>query len=368
MLVTYLRSSSIANYDYCQMQYFINYVLGWTPDAGHKANKGTTVHGVMERLAKIKLAIQNGQSYIDDDILGKFSFDSKDLLTPYQLSSHEVDKINSSRVNKNTYLTNADIAIGHVRYGKDIVDVVFDTVYNWYEKNTKTEWSKVDRRDCENWVWMILDYKNGLYDPRKLKIKDVERAFDVTLTHDWAEFDYNGLRGHLGIKGTIDLIVENKDGTLEAVDWKTGQRLNWATMKQKKYEDFISDTQLMLYFYAIKHVFGVDGIISTIFYVRDGGPFSVVFDDDTVPIIEEKLRTRFNEIRNNKSPKLLDSTRKHFKCKTLCHYAKNKWPDTNVCMCEFIKKQVDLVGLDEVVEKYSRVGHDIDHYQAPGDL
>lgn len=368
MLITYLRSSSIANYDYCQMQYFINYVLGWNPPSGHKANKGTVVHAVMERLAKIKLAIQHGQDRIEDDILGSFSFVESDLLSEYQLKDLEVDKINSTRINKNTYLSKADISYGHTRYGREIVKETFDKVYEWYKEHTQTEWANIDRVDCENWVWMILDYKNGLYDPRRRTIKDVEKSFDIALPHEWAKFDYGNIRGQLGIKGTIDLIIENDCGTLEAIDWKTGQRLNWASMKEKKYKDFTSDTQLMLYFYAIKQLYGVEGIMSTIFYVRDGGPFSVVFDEDTVPIIEKRLMDRFNEIRKNTSPQLLDPTRKNFKCKTLCHYAKTKWDGTNKCMCEFIKSKIDTVGIDEVVQKYSRSGHSIDHYQSPGDV
>jgi len=54
MLITYIRSSSYNNYSYCQMQYFITYVLGHTPISGKKADLGTIVHKVMEVLAKLK--------------------------------------------------------------------------------------------------------------------------------------------------------------------------------------------------------------------------------------------------------------------------------------------------------------------------
>ena len=36
MIVTYIRSSSYNNYAYCQMQYFITYVLGYQSKSGKK--------------------------------------------------------------------------------------------------------------------------------------------------------------------------------------------------------------------------------------------------------------------------------------------------------------------------------------------
>ena len=48
MIVTYIRSSSYNNYDYCQMQYFITYVLGHQSISGKKAQLGTIVHKAME--------------------------------------------------------------------------------------------------------------------------------------------------------------------------------------------------------------------------------------------------------------------------------------------------------------------------------
>ena len=51
MIVTYIRSSSYNNYDFCQMQYFLTYVLGHRSDSNKKADMGTMVHKVMEILA-----------------------------------------------------------------------------------------------------------------------------------------------------------------------------------------------------------------------------------------------------------------------------------------------------------------------------
>ena len=54
MLVTYIRSSSYNNFEYCQMQYFITYVLGHQSDSGKKAEQGTMAHKAMEILAGLK--------------------------------------------------------------------------------------------------------------------------------------------------------------------------------------------------------------------------------------------------------------------------------------------------------------------------
>ena len=54
MIVTYIRSSSYNNYDFCQMQYFLTYVLGYRSDSNKKADLGTMAHKVMEILAGLK--------------------------------------------------------------------------------------------------------------------------------------------------------------------------------------------------------------------------------------------------------------------------------------------------------------------------
>ena len=84
MLVTYVRSSSYNNYDFCQMQYFLTYVLGWQSDSGKKADMGTMAHKVMEILAGLKKFQQDNPRKkwleIEDDKCGKIRV-SKDVIT-----------------------------------------------------------------------------------------------------------------------------------------------------------------------------------------------------------------------------------------------------------------------------------------------
>ena len=85
MLITYVRSSSYNNYDSCQMQYFITYVLGHQSDSGKKAELGTIVHKVMEVLAGLKKFQQDNKrrKYLEivDDAVGKVRAHKDKLLT-----------------------------------------------------------------------------------------------------------------------------------------------------------------------------------------------------------------------------------------------------------------------------------------------
>ena len=54
----------------CPQQYFIEYVLGIRSPSNKKADKGTIVHKALEILAFIKLAKQNKEQIVSDEIVG----------------------------------------------------------------------------------------------------------------------------------------------------------------------------------------------------------------------------------------------------------------------------------------------------------
>jgi len=80
MLVSYIRSSSYVNYEFCEMQYFMNYVLGWQGGSGLKAEQGTVVHKVLEILALCKMAVSEGLDTIEDGIVGELKIPSDWLI------------------------------------------------------------------------------------------------------------------------------------------------------------------------------------------------------------------------------------------------------------------------------------------------
>lgn len=379
MIVTYFRSSSLGAYSFCAMKYFLVFVLGWKEDANQSAEKGTIVHKVMEGLAQFK---KNSQEHdkktivIEDDVYGKMKCSRDELFEMTELTNEEIDKFHAGCINKAIYKTPLILPYGHSRMGVNLVKKMFDISYEHYSSRSKNTWKDLDRRDSYNWLWMGLDYDGGTFDPRNRTIIDTEPHFDIEIDRPWAEYEYelagSKLKGKLAIKGTVDLITKVDDGIYEIIDWKTGQRLKWDSKENpipvKTYEDFCKDVQLMMYYYAVKQMYpDVKEIIVTIFYVRDGGPFTVCFDEETIKKIELVLQQKFNLVKNDESPAMLDPAQKCFKCQRLCHFYKNSFPNSDKNMCLQTNDMIKTYGLQHTMELLMNPDFDIHSYSAPGE-
>ena len=340
-----MRSSSYNNYAYCEMQYFITYVLGYQSKSGKKADMGTMVHKVMEVLAGLKKYHQDSPRArilrVDDDAIGKFKCPRTELNTD------------------------------------DLVKQLIDLSIDSYEKNSDHTFNAKDRKDIAECAWCFLTYNDGQFDPRKRDIHYPEPHFDIPIEEEWAKFEYelNGetVKGQLAIKGTIDLVTKISDDTLEVVDWKTGRRMDWVTGEVKDYKKLQTDAQLLLYYYAISKLYpDFPNRIMTIFYYKDKDgnpdptPISMCFNKSDEEKFLEMLKNRVSEIRQNMDPKPLDSTRKHWKCTRLCHFCKTDWPDTDQNMCIFIENHLKEHGMEKTVSECKRDGFDIGFYEAPG--
>jgi ATP-dependent helicase/DNAse subunit B len=345
MIVTYVRSSSYNNYTYCEMQYFITYVLGHQPSSGKKAELGTMAHKVMEVLAGLKKHLQDHPKAkllkVDDDALGKVSFPKKELMT------------------------------------NDIVDKLVEMSVAAYAEKSGHKFYRADRQVVSDTVWTFLKHADGMFDPRLRNIHHPEPHFDIPIEEDWAKFEYeiNGkkVQGQLAIKGTIDLVTLVNDDTIEVIDWKTGRRMDWATGEVKDYKKLENDAQLLLYFYAISKLYPEfpNRIMSIFFYKdKDGevdpAPFSLCFGPQDEQRFLNMLKKRVTSIRNNLEPKPIDQTRTNWKCKYLCHYCKNKWEDSDDNMCIYIEKYLKKHGMDKTIQDCTREGFDIGFYSAPG--
>ena len=337
MLVTYIRSSSFNNYSFCQMQYFLTYTLGHQSTSGKKAQLGTIVHKVMEVLAGCQQLIQNKKKMLlVDDALGDIKFTRKKLASD--------------------------------KFVNDLVQMSYD----WYTSNCTHKYTKGDYKFCEETTWTALNHSDGTFDPRNRKIVASEPHFDIVIDEPWAKFDYTlpsgeKLEGQLAIKGTIDMVTEVSDGTIEVVDWKTGKRIDWATGEEKTYEKLCSDPQLLLYNYAISKMFPeYEQAIMTIFFIKDGGPFSLCFDSKDRDKFLEMLKLKFQQISRNQEPKPLSYTRNHWKCTKLCHFYKNKWPGTDKNMCIYTEEHLKKHGMDKTVAECTAKGFSVGHYEAPG--
>jgi len=340
MIVTYIRSSSYGNYEFCQMQYFMTYVLGHRSASGKKAQQGTACHKVMECLAACKKELQekpdDKKLSITDDAIGEVEFTPKKL------------------------------------YTKKFVKDLMDRSYEYYTSMDEHKYYPADFKFCEKQVDTALTYNDGQFDPRNRTIVDTEPTFDIPIEEDWAKFEYEmpdgtKLNGQLAIKGTIDLVTQIDDGVIEVIDWKTGQRKNWATGEEKTYEKLLEDPQLLLYNYAISKLYpDYEQAIMSIFFTRDGGPFSMCFDTSDQDRFLGMLKARYEEIKNNIRPKPIKQNRMDFRCQKLCHFYKNNWPGTNTTMCQHVEGRLHAIGYKETLKECTKEGFNIGYYEAPG--
>lgn len=346
MIITYFRSSSYNTHSMCEQQFFAEYVLGWRGPSGQKADKGTITHKVLEILAVIKKNQQDNIESFEDDVVGTVYTESYNLNT------------------------------------------IIEKVYRFYtEKTTHHKWSIKDYKDCHSWVYKAIEFNNGMFDPRNRNVLCPEQHFDFEIKKPWAKYSYNvngqKIDGHLALKGTIDLITLVSPNTIEIIDWKTGKRLDWATGQEKTQEKLENDPQLRIYHYAIKHLYPhIENIMFSIYFINDGGPFSICFHDSDLAETENMLRQKFEIIKNTKKPKL----NKSWMCNKLCHFGKTTFDNTNidalteyrdghVCSpgqtmtkCEQIKHDLDLYGIDTIMDVYRHPNHTIGAYKAPGSL
>lgn len=346
MIITYFRSSSYNTHSMCEQQYFAEYVLGWRGPSGHKASKGTITHKVLEILAVIKKAQQDNTPVINDDILGDIKCDNYNL------------------------------------------DDIIERVYKYYSTaENHHKWSNKDFKDCSNWVYKAIEFNNGMFDPRNRIIMCPEQHFDLEIKKPWASYSYDTpdgkLEGYLALKGTIDLITKIDDKTLEIVDYKTGRRLDWATGEEKTQEKLSKDPQLSIYHYAVSRLYpDVEYIIFTIYYINDGGPYSVCFDKTDLDRTESMLKRKFEIVKNTRKPQL----NKSWMCSKLCHFGKTTFDNTSITpleeyrdnqlcskgslmtKCEQIRHDIDLLGMDSVVQSYKHPNHKFGQYKAPGSV
>jgi len=329
------------NWSYCQLQYFNTYVLGHHSPSGQKADMGTITHAVFETLAICKKRLQSGnrkRMKVTHDPLGDFSFSAEELRTD------------------------------------EFVYKILNRSFEFYKKHCSHNTFDSKSYDfCEKMVWDTLRYDGGQFDPRNRAIIDTEPHFDFAIDEPWAKFSFDGpdgkIEGNLAVKGTIDLITELPDRTIEVIDWKTGQRLDWATGEKKDYDKLTKDTQLLLYYYAVGRLYPkYQHRLMTIFYCRDGGPFTLAYDDDDLEYFMKYMKNLFKEISINQNPKPRSRDRSDFRCTKLCHYYKTNWPGTDKTMCHHVEEQLHTIGMSETVKQLSRPGFTIGTYQSPGEV
>lgn len=173
------------------------------------------------------------------------------------------------------------------------------------------------------------------------------------------------------------------------VTHNTGKRLDWATGKVKDQQGLFSDGQLRIYHYALKHLYPeVKAFIITIYFINDGGPYSVHFQDSDLAATEQMIQRRFEYIKKTDKPKLMRNTKpdQAWKCKKLCHLGQNTFENSHVepiiekrlkkpskyntpmTMCEQILYSIEKNGIDWTTKNYKHPNHVIGKYKKPGEV
>jgi hypothetical protein len=334
------------------MKMFGEYILGWAGPSNKAADKGTIVHKVMEILASAKKAQQDGLPHFEDEVFGEVT--------------SKVEKIK--------------------------LDPLIDEVYDYYSTAfSHHKWAKADKRDCKKWAHEAVSYKNGAYDPRKSHIIRTEGKFDFPLPEEWAKYRYelvDGtiLDGTIAAMGSIDFIREISKGVYEIVDWKTGSRVNWGKVgrPEKTYDDFLVDLQLRLYHLAVFKLFPeIEHLVVTVFYIKDGGPFTMFFEKNDIVGTLQQIREKIEIIKATTNPLRFKDIHRNvplFKSPcAFCPLNKNTFEGTNVVpltysngnfmnQCDQIHFALKHRPMDKVIQHMKKDGYDFTEYRNPGSI
>ena len=280
---------------------------------------------------------------------------------------------------------------------------VGDTIYDRFFKKTKVigksqvknkqcykitfdDGAKVECDDEHYWkladdsVVQILDLKIGMeIDIPIKKIKSNDADFNDIIFNDPMDIYPTLIHNYstcentrkivkiekIGKKETQCISVDSPDSTYLCTKYlipthNTGKRLNWATGKEKTYNCLMKDTQLLLYYYALKNLYPDKSFYISIYYINDGGVFDMVFDEKDYIKAENILRQKFEYIRSVQLPQQLSSEQAHWKCQRLCEFSKID-EETGKSVCNKFHDMIKQKGIDWVTNKYADP-HKIQNY------
>jgi hypothetical protein len=280
MKIDKIRSSSINTYRFCNWKYFLEYVLNCESLSGKAALQGTIIHQVMDWLALSK-------------IKGIKEPEHKNLL----------ERAWNYHIGKNPH-----------------IDI----------RRTTSRGDAADYKKCLNTIEKI---KSSMYDPYKLNIIKSESKFNIPVP----EFDDKIL------SGTIDLIHEIDNDTIEIVDWKSGKQKDFATMKDKDFYSLMKDVQPRVYHLAAFLLYPqYKNIMVTFYYVNEkDGATTLPFTVEDLPYT---IAAIINFIKIVEGDKNIFRNRS-WKCRTFCFYGRNN-------TCNTIWKDRHRYGMKYVEQKY----------------
>ena len=151
-------------------------------------------------------------------------------------------------------------------------------------------------------------------------------------------------------------------------------RKDCATGEIKDFWKLCGDPQLRIYHYALTHLYPeAKQIVPSIYFINDGGPFTMAYADSDIEATKAMLKQRFQKIKDVVRPQLLTGYDR-WKCNTFCHYGTTPHPSGKInprtgetyTIWQYIAYKTKKCGIDTVIEENTHEGHTIDYYQDPG--
>lgn len=318
MLLPFLRSSLLGNWEFCQTQCVITYAMGMSSPAGAAASMGSCVHKMMELRALASIAQKSGKGSFEYENWGEIK----------------------------------------VEWALDLDQTIERCYANQLVLDSHVDPKKISKSKILGWAKKaITDYPQ--YDPINLNIIAVEKYFDMEIKEDWAKYskEINGEKyeGYLRIKGTIDQIIAHDDDIIEVYDFKTGSRKNFATDEVKTLEVLRKDKQLLFYLYALNQIYPDKQFIMTLYFINDGGIFSVIGDEEMLKNAKEMIKKTYLEIISTENPTVRNPKRNDFKCIHCCKYSKPASYTRGLSVCEFMQNKFKTIGVDTTIEKHGDI-------------
>lgn len=135
----------------------------------------------------------------------------------------------------------------------------------------------------------------------------------------------------------------------------TGSRKNFATDEVKTIEYLRKDKQLLFYLYALSKLYPNKEFIMTLYFINDGGIFSVHGDEEMLAYASQMIKDTYEEIISTTNPTVRNSKRNDFKCIHCCKYSKPASYTRGLSVCEFMQNKINTIGLDSTIEKYGDI-------------
>jgi hypothetical protein len=290
MLINRASASAIKAYHFCPFQYWLNYVLGLEAPSGKSAVLGQIVHLILEWMSRLRM---KGKE-VDPHWLLEWAWDTGVTRNP-QVEIRKTTRLGES----------------------------------------------ADHRFVRESVEKVLAHP--FHDVRRLKVLGAEVRVDLSLPGEmWKTPSGEQFR----ITGYMDLVHEIDADTIEVIDWKTGKRQDFGTMKGMDFYALMRHAQPRLYHLAANQMYPhYPNVLVTFYYMNDGGPVTLPFTfEDLAPTLGAVWKF-YDTVRRDGTI----SRSRTWKCSHLCPYGRTG-------LCDRVWVDLHTYGQDFVESMYTEPG------------